>query len=151
MPRLNRVFAGRTGHFVGFVMRQLNCKIELEHDKTNKITCAPSEASDQPAHWTCLISLCCALYWYLRTQTFFRRTAKTLIRLGGCPGWSESLLGTHVISLFHHPPARMTASPWYFCSVHLQSPSSCLEILHQLCPLPSWNHRSLAENPPVNK
>ena len=27
------------------------------------------------------------------------RTAKTLIRLGGCPGWSESLLGTHAILL----------------------------------------------------
>ena len=27
------------------------------------------------------------------------RTAKTLIRLGGCPGWSESLLGAHAISL----------------------------------------------------
>ena len=28
------------------------------------------------------------------------RTAKTLIRLGGCPGWSESSLGAHAILLF---------------------------------------------------
>ena len=27
------------------------------------------------------------------------RTAKTLIRLGGCPGWSESLLGAHAVLL----------------------------------------------------
>ena len=27
------------------------------------------------------------------------RTAKTLIRLGGCPGWAESLLGAHAILL----------------------------------------------------
>ena len=27
------------------------------------------------------------------------RTAKTLIRLGGCPGWSESLLGAHTTLL----------------------------------------------------
>ena len=27
------------------------------------------------------------------------RTAKTLIRLGGCPGWSESSLGAHTILL----------------------------------------------------
>ena len=27
------------------------------------------------------------------------RTVKILIRLGGCPGWSESLLGTHAILL----------------------------------------------------
>ena len=31
----------------------------------------------------------------LRTQAFFMWTAKTLIRLGGCPGWSMSSLGTH--------------------------------------------------------
>ena len=28
MPRLIRVFAGRTSHFVGFIMRQLKCKWE---------------------------------------------------------------------------------------------------------------------------
>ena len=27
------------------------------------------------------------------------RTAKTLIRLGGCPGWSESLPGAHATLL----------------------------------------------------
>ena len=27
------------------------------------------------------------------------RTAKTLIRKGGCPGWSEPILGTQVILL----------------------------------------------------
>ena len=34
-----------------------------------------------------------------RTQCFFMRTAETLIRLGGCPGWSEFSLGVHVIFL----------------------------------------------------
>ena len=34
-------------------------KFELQHDKTNKMTCAPSEDIDQPAHPPCLISLCC--------------------------------------------------------------------------------------------
>ena len=38
-------------------------------------------------------SLRCALNG--RTQAFFMRTAKTLIRLGGC--WSESSLGAHAI------------------------------------------------------
>ena len=33
------------------------------------------------------------------TQAFFMRTAKTLIRLGGCPGWPESSLGAHAILL----------------------------------------------------
>ena len=30
---------------------------------------------------------------------FLMQTAKTLIRLGGLPGWSESLLGAKVILL----------------------------------------------------
>ena len=42
---------------------------EPPHDKTNKMICAPSEDSDQPGH-----------------PHFFMQKAKTLIRLGGCPG-----------------------------------------------------------------
>ena len=47
----------------------------------------------------CDQSLRSALYGESRTQCFFMRTAKTLIRLGGCPGWSESSLGAQVILL----------------------------------------------------
>ena len=53
-------------------------------------------ASTQSDH-----SLRCALSGKLRTQAFFMRTAKTLIRQGGCPGWSESPLGAK--------------SFWWFC------------------------------------
>ena len=67
-------------------------QFEPPHDKTNKMTvCPASTQSDQ--------SLYCALIWKLRTQGSFMRTAKTLIRLGGCRGWSESSLGAHVILL----------------------------------------------------
>ena len=34
---------------------------EPPHDKTNKMTCVPSEDSDQPGNLPSLISLCCAL------------------------------------------------------------------------------------------
>ena len=51
--------------------------IEPRHDKTNKVTVRPAK-SDQ--------SLRCAFNGQLRTQGFFMPTAKTLIRLGGCPG-----------------------------------------------------------------
>ena len=34
---------------------------EPQHDKTSKLTCAPSEDSDQPGHLPSLISLRCAL------------------------------------------------------------------------------------------
>ena len=51
---------------------------EPAHDKTYKMACAPSEDSDQPWHPP------------LSAQGRLRR-------LGGCPGWSVSLLGTHAI------------------------------------------------------
>ena len=34
---------------------------EPEHDKTNKMTCGPSEDSDQPGHLPSLVRLCCLL------------------------------------------------------------------------------------------
>ena len=37
--------------------------IDLPHDKTNKMACAPSEDSDQPGHPHSLISLRCAVNW----------------------------------------------------------------------------------------
>ena len=50
-----------------------------------------SAKSDQSLHYV--------LNGLLRSQAFFMPTAKTLIRLGGCPDWSESLLGAQVILL----------------------------------------------------
>ena len=57
---------------------------EPEHDKTYKITSAPSEDSDQPGHLPSLISLHCLHEEALGPKLSFERTAKTLIRLGGC-------------------------------------------------------------------
>ena len=42
------------------------------------------------------------------------RTAKILIRLGGCPGWSESLLGAHSCCWFCHVAAQMTIIRMFF-------------------------------------
>ena len=64
-------------------------KYEPPHDKTKQNDL--SAQSDQ--------SLRCGLNGYLRTKLFFMRTTKTLIRLGGWPGWSESSLGAHDILL----------------------------------------------------
>ena len=63
------------------------------------MTCAPSEDLDQPGHPPSLVSLRCALNGQLKTQCFFMRTAKTLARLGGCTGRSESSVGACVILL----------------------------------------------------
>ena len=63
---------------------QIVNELELPHDKTNKMTCAPSEDSDQPGHLLC------------KTNKMTVHTVKSLIRLSGCPGWSESMLDAHV-------------------------------------------------------
>ena len=46
------------------------------------------------------------------------RTAKTLIRLGGCPGWSESSLGAQPHCWFCHVVAQIftAACIYYLCS-----------------------------------
>ena len=66
-----------------------NHKVQL--DKTNKMACAPREDSDQ--------NLRCPHEETFGLEFPIERTAKTLIRLGGCPGWSESSLGEQVILL----------------------------------------------------
>ena len=57
------------------------------------MVCAPSEDSDQPGHPPSLIRVFSV---HMRKA---ESTAKPLMRLGGCPGWSESSLGTKVILL----------------------------------------------------
>ena len=64
------------------------------------------------------------------------RTAKTLIRLGGCPGWSESSLGAHSFCTFCHVVAHIiifihflisitiniiniTPITWYLHNIHI--------------------------------
>ena len=47
----------------------------------------------------CDQSLCCPQEETMGPWLSLEGTAKTLIRLGGCPGWSESSLGPQVISL----------------------------------------------------
>ena len=56
------------------VFYEYNKKInELEHDKTNKMTNAHGEDSDQPGYPPSLVSLRCALFGN-RTKTVFRWT-----------------------------------------------------------------------------
>ena len=58
---------------------------EPPHDKTNKMACAPNEDSDQLGHPPSLISLRCPHEESLVPQLPIGHTAKTLLRLGGCP------------------------------------------------------------------
>ena len=70
-----------------------------KHDKTNTMTFAPSENSDQPGHPPSLIRLFAVRLKEFWVLSYPLSAQRRLIRLGGCTGWSESLPGTHIISL----------------------------------------------------
>ena len=66
------------------------------HDKTNKMTCAPSEDFDQPGHLPSLIRA--SLVHSMDSQgPIVNVCSWRLIRLGGCPGRSASSLAAKVI------------------------------------------------------
>ena len=77
---------------------QISCRsaerwTESPRDKTNKMACAPSEDSDQPGHPTGLIRVFAVHMKKAWVLSYSMNAQRRLIRLGGCPGWSESSLG----------------------------------------------------------
>ena len=71
---------------------------EPQHDKTNKMTCAPSEDSDQTGQsdqirvFAVRMKKPCIVSYPLNAQ-------RRLWSVGGCSDWSESSFGAHVILL----------------------------------------------------
>ena len=65
-------------HHICFSVRR---PFQPQHDKTNKMICAPSEDSDQPGYPPSLNKA--FVVRSMGAQCFFRLTVKTLIRLGG--------------------------------------------------------------------
>ena len=59
---------------------------EPAHDKTNKITCAPSEDSDQPGLLPSLIRVFAVRSMGSEAPKLSSCGQRGLIRLGGCPG-----------------------------------------------------------------
>ena len=104
--------------FVGFIMLQL--VFEPPHDKTNKMTCALRRLRSAWASAQSDQSLRCPHAWRNigRLRSDRPDAVNTLIRQAGCPGWSESSLGAHVIllvlsctsSYLHSPPTFLRAS-----------------------------------------
>ena len=72
--------------------------------------CAPSENSDQPGHPPNLIRVFPTRMKKAWVLSYPLCTVKTLIRLGGCPGWSESSLGAHSFCWFCHIAAQFFVS-----------------------------------------
>ena len=84
--------------------------------------CVPSEDSDQPGHPPSLIRVFAVRMkktWVLSYP--LRAQWRLLIRLGGCPGWSESSLGAHsfvgfVMSRLTCKVSLFFVTITYFCS-----------------------------------
>ena len=76
---------------------------EPQQDKTNKMTVHPAKI-----HLPSLLSLCYPHEEAMGPWLPTARTAKTLIRLGAYPGWSESSLGAHTILWICRAVAHIT-------------------------------------------
>ena len=87
-------------------MFQRHCIWAATWQKPTKWLCAQRRLRSAWASAQSDQSLCCALNAY----PFFMQTAKTLIRLGGCPGWSESSLGAHSFCWFCHVAAHIRSN-----------------------------------------
>ena len=70
---------------------------EPPHDKTTRMACAPSEDSDQPGHPSSLIRVFAVRMKKAWVLSYPLSAQRRLVRLGRCPGWSESSLGAHAI------------------------------------------------------
>ena len=92
---------------------------EPPHDKTNKMTCAPSEDSDQSVHLLSLIrvfSVRKKQHWVLG---YPRSAQRRLIRLGRCPDWSDlhwtgHFVGFVMLWLEYIEPCYKKTCVWWF-------------------------------------
>ena len=92
--------------------------------------CVSSEDSDQPGHPPSLIrvfAVCMKKPWVL---SYPLSTQRRLIRLGGCPGWSESSLGAHSFCWFCHVMAHIKNFLLWSCMICIKCNSG--KILLQL-------------------
>ena len=80
------------------------CLKHVSHDRTKptKLVCVQQRLRSAMASTQSDQRFRCVLNGQLRTQAFFMRTAKTLIRVGRCKGWSESSLCAHSFCWFCH-------------------------------------------------
>ena len=107
-------FAGCTGHFVCSVVLWLIWSLPRTdktkwspHDKTNQMACAPSK--DQRGHPPSLIRVFAVRMKKAWVLSYPLSAQRRLIRLDGCLGWSESLLGAQSFCWFCHEAAQMFA------------------------------------------
>ena len=92
------------GEFIAVSKKQ---DISRDMTKPPKWLCAQRRLRSAWASAQSDQSLRCAPHWVAKDPSFFMRTEKTLIRLGGCPGRSESSLCAQSFCWFCHVAAHM--------------------------------------------
>ena len=94
--------------------------------------CAPSEDSDQPVHPPSLIRVLAVRMKKAWVLSYPLSTLWRLIRLGRCPGSSQSSLGAQSFCWFCHAQARLYCLILLQCFwYHLQQSVSCTEGCHR--------------------
>ena len=91
--------------------RQAN-RIRAATWQNQQSECAPSEDSDQPVHPPNLIRVFAVRLKKPWVLSYPLSAQRRLIRLGGCPGWSESSLGAHSFCWCCHVSAQVFPSRW---------------------------------------
>ena len=82
-------------------------KIGVSTWQNQQNDCAPSEDSDQLGHPPSLIRV----FAVRMKKAWVLSIAKTLVRLGGFPGWSESSMGVHSFCWFYHVATQFVMLP----------------------------------------
>ena len=107
---------------------------------------AKTQISLRIRHPSSLISLRCPLEETLGPLLPIKHGVRTLIRLGGCPGWSKSLLGAQANSWFCHAVAQMfvervSLNLWKLSinkKLQLQNVYAINEPAHEIMVLITW-------------
>ena len=99
--------------------------------------CVPSEDSDQPGHLPSLITVFTVRMKKTWVLSYPISAQRRLIRLGGCPGWSESSLGAHSFCWFCHVAAHFAqwaALGWWIGPKVWNVKKGCLTVLDAKLP-----------------
>ena len=79
--------------------------------------CVHNEDSDQPGHSPSLIRVFAVRMKKPWALSYPLSAQGKLIRLGGCPGWFESLLGASSFCWFCHVAGHMIKVPWNYWTI----------------------------------
>ena len=116
--------SGMHFHFIRWIIKLIGWKIvavssfELPHDKTNKMTCAPSFDSDQPGHPPSLFRVFACAQWVAKDPSFLHADSEDWSDLADAQA-DLSLRWAHMpFCWFCHEAAHLSFEIWNHCVKH---------------------------------